>query len=273
MADADLTLESAEQRSVLYKVLALNLGLSTALGIAGWLADSSALIANALDNLSDSVVYAISLYAVGRGAGSKVRAAQLSGGLLLVFAGLVLADALRRWLTGAAPIGPTMIVMALIAAGVNLLCLRLLRPLKRQDVNMRAAQTFSANDFISNAGIIVRRDTRRVDRYGLGLTSSSASPLPSSRRAGVLRSCATRGAPALPGGPGPLSAAACVCRCERRVPGPPRLSGKPTWTAKNAREASSPDRFAPEGAGSTSIEMVIDVGFPPGRRSSLSFRT
>lgn len=155
MADADLTLESAEQRSVLYKVLALNLGLSTALGIAGWLADSSALIANALDNLSDSVVYAISLYAVGRGAGSKVRAAQLSGGLLLVFAGLVLADALRRWLTGAAPIGPTMIVMALIAAGVNLLCLRLLRPLKRQDVNMRAAQTFSANDFISNAGIIV----------------------------------------------------------------------------------------------------------------------
>ena len=86
MADEDLSLDSAEQRSVLYKVLALNLGLSAALGIAGWLADSSALIANALDNLSDSVVYAISLYAVGRAAGSKVRAAQFSGGLLLVFA-------------------------------------------------------------------------------------------------------------------------------------------------------------------------------------------
>ena len=45
--------------------------------------------------------------------------------------------------------------MAAFAAVVNLLCLRLLKPLKTDDVNLRAAQTFSVNDFFSNGGIVV----------------------------------------------------------------------------------------------------------------------
>lgn len=48
----------------------------------------------------------------------------------------------------------TMIVMATVAAAVNLLCLKLLKPLQSQDVNMKVAETFSANDFIANAVIV-----------------------------------------------------------------------------------------------------------------------
>ena len=48
-----------------------------------------------------------------------------------------------------------MMVMALIAACVNLWCLTLLKKVSSQDVNMKAAETFSFNDFISNGGIIV----------------------------------------------------------------------------------------------------------------------
>ena len=147
--------QDQRQRRTLLLVLALNFGLFLALGVAGWLADSSALLANAADNASDSAVYLISFLAVGRAPRWKKTAATMSGVLLLLFAIGVLADVGRRWLTGTEPIGPTMMVMALAAALVNLWCLKLLQRVDSDDVNMRAAETFSFNDFVSNGGILV----------------------------------------------------------------------------------------------------------------------
>ena len=108
--------QDQRQRRTLLLVLALNFGLFLALGVAGWLADSSALLANAADNASDSAVYLISFLAVGRAPRWKKTAATMSGVLLLLFAIGVLADVGRRWLMGTEPIGPTMMVMALAAA-------------------------------------------------------------------------------------------------------------------------------------------------------------
>ena len=48
-----------------------------------------------------------------------------------------------------------MMVMSAIAGVVNYVCLRLLLKLKQPDVNLRAATTFSFNDFISNGGILI----------------------------------------------------------------------------------------------------------------------
>ncbi|WP_292046633.1 MULTISPECIES: cation transporter [unclassified Brevundimonas] len=143
------------QRRTLLVVLILNGLLFAGLGLGGLLADSSALLANALDNASDSVVYLISFLAVGRALTWKRRAATTSGVLLLIFAAGVLIDAGRRWWLGAEPIGWTMIGLAVVAAVVNLICLRLLQRLEGDDVNLRAAETFSLNDFASNGGIIV----------------------------------------------------------------------------------------------------------------------
>ena len=143
------------QRRTLLVVLILNGLLFAGLGLGGLLADSSALLANALDNASDSVVYLISFLAVGRALTWKRRAATTSGVLLLIFAVGVLVDAGRRWWLGAEPIGGTMIVLAVVAAVVNLISLQLLRRLDGDDVNLRAAETFSLNDFASNGGIIV----------------------------------------------------------------------------------------------------------------------
>lgn len=61
------------QRRILLLVFALNAALFVGLGVAGWLADSSALLANALDNASDSAVYLISFLAVGRALMWKTR--------------------------------------------------------------------------------------------------------------------------------------------------------------------------------------------------------
>lgn len=150
-----LDARDADERRTLSQVLALNAGLSAVLLVAGLAADSSGLMANALDNASDAGVYAIGLYAIGRDPKWKRRAATTSGVLLLIFAAGVLADALRRFMTGTDPLGPTMIVMALIAAAVNALCIKLLKKNHADDVNMRAAWTFSLNDFYSNFGIVV----------------------------------------------------------------------------------------------------------------------
>ena len=152
MTSADV---QARERRVLLVVLALNVLLVVVLAIAGVLGDSSGLIANALDNASDSVVYAISLFAVGRGARWKARAARVSGVLLLVLAAGVLADAWRRFTSGEAPVGALMMGMGVASAALNLLCVRLLRRIEADDVNIRAATTFSANDAVSNVGILV----------------------------------------------------------------------------------------------------------------------
>lgn len=45
--------------------------------------------------------------------------------------------------------------MALVAAAVNIVSLKLLKRLRGKDVNVRAATTFSFNDFLSNTGIFV----------------------------------------------------------------------------------------------------------------------
>lgn len=145
----------SQERRILWQVLLLNVGLSAGLAAAGAAADSSGLLASALDNASDAVVYVICLIAVGRSPRLKRLAAFASGTLLLVFAAGILGDAARRALTGSEPLGAMMAGMSLVAAGVNLLCLRLLKPIKTRDVNLRAAQTFSVNDFVSNAGILV----------------------------------------------------------------------------------------------------------------------
>ena len=143
------------QRRILLVVLALNALLFVGLGVGGLAADSSALLANAVDNGSDAAVYLISFLAVGRALIWKTRAAQASGVMLLIFSVLVLLDALRRSLTGTEPVGPTMMVLAVVAAVINLICLLLIRRQHSGDVNMKAAETFSFNDFASNGGILV----------------------------------------------------------------------------------------------------------------------
>ena len=155
MSEHDLDLSDEGKRRTLWIVLVLNVGLALAFFGTGLFSDSSALMANGLDNSSDAVVYAISLVALNRPPRWKRAAAQFSGVMLLVFALGVVLDAVRRFLSGSEPLGEAMMAMAVVAAAVNLLCLFLLKRIENRDVNLRAATTFSFNDFISNGGILV----------------------------------------------------------------------------------------------------------------------
>jgi len=153
--EGDLELDTEEKRRTLWIVLWLNVAIAIGFFITGVIGDSNALLANGLDNSSDAVVYALSLLALSRSRTWKRGAARFSGIMLLIFAGGVIADAIRRFVEGSEPTGIMMMAMAAVAAVVNLICLKLLNEMNEKDVNLRAATTFSFNDFISNGGILI----------------------------------------------------------------------------------------------------------------------
>jgi len=124
-------------------------------GLAGWIAQSAGLLADALDMLSDATAYAIALMAIGRSALFKVRAATLSGGILLALGVGVLVEVGRRLMYGADPLSEWMIGTALLSLVVNLTVLRLLAPLKSGEVHLRATWLFTRADVVANLGVIL----------------------------------------------------------------------------------------------------------------------
>lgn len=150
-----LDARNVDERRTLRWVLGINFTQVLVAGAVGILADSAGLLGAALDNLGDAAVYAVSLYAVGRTVIAKALAAKLSGILLIVLAFGLLVEVLRRFFTGAEPIGFAMIVTALANAATNVVCLRLLRAHRAHGVHFKASWIFTTNDMLANAGIVL----------------------------------------------------------------------------------------------------------------------
>jgi len=153
--EPSLDAANERDRSILWKVLLINLGQCLAGVVGGTWASSTALIGAGLDNLGDAAVYGVSLYAVGRSDAIKTRAAQLSGWLLIGFACLLLIEVVRRFLGGEAPLGPAMMGMAAANAFLNIYCIRLLKQHRGQDINFKASAIFTNNDSIVNGAIVL----------------------------------------------------------------------------------------------------------------------
>lgn len=157
MSDDDQHLDArqAQDRRILSRVLLINLAQCVVGLAAGAWAASTAVVGAALDNLADASVYAVSLYAVGRAAAIKVRAARLSGWLLIGLAVMLFVEVLRRFFGGEAPLGPVMIAIAAINVVLNLFCLRLLQRHRGGDVNFKASAVFTSNDSLVNGSIVL----------------------------------------------------------------------------------------------------------------------
>lgn len=149
-----IEVESKEQARVLWMVLGINAAMFVAEFIAGVIAQSTGLIADSLDMLADAVVYCVSLYAVGRSANLKNRAATLSGVLQILLAVSVAGEILRRTIMGSEPEPTLMIGVSLIALVANVICLALIAKHRDGEVHMRASWVFSKNDVIANVGVI-----------------------------------------------------------------------------------------------------------------------
>ena len=144
------------EQQTLRIALALNTGMFV-VGIgAGIAAQSSGLIADALDMLADAVAYAIALLAIHRGSLFKARAATLSGSILLVLGGGVLLDALRRGIVGSSPESIVMMAVAAVSLCVNSTVLYLLaKQQDKKEVHLRATFIFTRADVIANLAVIL----------------------------------------------------------------------------------------------------------------------
>ena len=147
--------KDGEERKVLMWLLVLN-GLMFFIEIiAGWLAQSAGLIADALDMFADAAVYGVALYAVGKVAVHKLTAAKLAGIIELFLALGALWRSGYQIYIGAQPEANAMIWISVLALAVNVICLFLVSKRKNDGVHMRASYIFSANDVLANLGVIV----------------------------------------------------------------------------------------------------------------------
>lgn len=153
--DCEIEAQDADQMKVLVILLLINGGMFVLEMVFGFVAQSTALIADGLDMLADAAVYSVSLYAVGRDSRHKVGAARISGIFQIVLGLGVLFEVIRRFVTGSSPEPLFMMGVGILALVANTICLALIAKHREGEIHMRASWIFSRNDVIANLGVIV----------------------------------------------------------------------------------------------------------------------
>lgn len=139
---------------VLWIVLGVNAAMFLAEGIAGLLAHSTALLADSLDMLGDSLVYGFSLFVLARSTRWQARAALAKGVFMFVFGLGVLAQAAHKIIYPEMPDAQTMGVVGALALAANLLCFVLLYRHRADNLNMSSTWLCSRNDLIANVAVL-----------------------------------------------------------------------------------------------------------------------
>ncbi|MDR9435646.1 MAG: cation transporter [Thiohalophilus sp.] len=155
--DSDCAVQPVQQRqrNTLWAVLVINALMFAVIVIAALYARSSALLADSLDNLGDALTYALSLYAVSRGATAKARVALFKGILILLAACAVAGQIVYRLLEPGVPVFELMGAFSLLALLANSFCLYLLWRHRHEDVNMSSVWECSRNDIAANISVFL----------------------------------------------------------------------------------------------------------------------
>jgi Co/Zn/Cd efflux system component len=143
------------QASTLRTVLWINAVMFAVVLGAALYAHSTALLSDALDNLGDALTYAVSIYAVGRGAVTKARVALLKGALILSAGVAVMVQVIYKMLHPEVPIYEAMSAVGLLALAANGTCLALLWKHRTDDVNMSSVWECSRNDIAANISVLI----------------------------------------------------------------------------------------------------------------------
>ena len=153
--DCSLDVQNEAQTRVLRLLLFINaLMFLVELG-AGIYADSAGVLADSLDMFADALVYGVSIYAVGKCANTKRRAARLGGYFQLILAICILLELVRKIVGGSEPQSVLMFVVSVVALCANAFCFYELSKQKAEEAHMRASWIFTRTDVIANAGVIL----------------------------------------------------------------------------------------------------------------------
>ena len=143
------------QRATLRIVLGINAVMFVVIAAAALYGNSTALLADSLDNLGDALTYALSLYVVSRSTTAKARVALVKGGLILLAAGVVAAQIVHRLMVPSVPMFEVMGVFSLIGLAANGVCFWLLWRHRHEDVNMSSVWECSRNDIAANVSVFI----------------------------------------------------------------------------------------------------------------------
>jgi len=143
------------QRGTLLVVLGINAAMFCIIALAAMYADSTALLADSLDNLGDALTYGLSLYAVSRSLQVKARVALFKGVLILLSACVVLAQVMYKLFVPSVPVFELMGAFSLLGLAANSLCLFLLWRYRNDDVNMSSVWECSRNDIAANLSVFI----------------------------------------------------------------------------------------------------------------------
>ncbi len=144
------------ERKMLWWVLAINFSFFVIEMLYGWISKSMGLVADSLDMLADSIVYGMSLIAVGSTVLKKKKIAKISGYFQMFLALLGLVEVIRRFIgMEEIPVFQSMIVISILALIANSVSLFLIQKVKSEEAHMKASAIFTSNDIIINVGVIV----------------------------------------------------------------------------------------------------------------------
>jgi Co/Zn/Cd efflux system component len=143
------------QRGTLQVVLGINAVMFLVIVWAALYGDSTALLADSLDNLGDALTYGLSLYAVSRGAVAKAKVALFKGGLIFLAALAVVAQVAYKLVVPSTPLFEVMGAFSLLGLAANSICLFLLWRHRHEDVNMNSVWECSRNDIASNLSVFL----------------------------------------------------------------------------------------------------------------------
>lgn len=167
------------ERKTLRTALALNAAMFVIGTIAGLWAQSTGLLADALDMLTDAIAYGLALMAVSRGLTFKQNAARWSGGVLVMLGAGIVVEVVRRWFFGSEPVGSVMMIYSAVSFMVNLYVLTQLAKFRLgTEVHLRASYICTRADVLANiaifisGGIVIVTGLQIVDLitgFGIGL--------------------------------------------------------------------------------------------------------
>jgi Co/Zn/Cd efflux system component len=152
--EVDTRALQARQRRILAVVLAINAATFVMMIVAAASSGASSLLSGALDNLGDALTYALSFAVVGSTARAKAKVALFKGLLITGAAVGVAAQIAWHLLDVAVPVVQTMSVAAILNLAANALCLAMLTPYRRADVNMSSVWECSRNDVLEGFAVI-----------------------------------------------------------------------------------------------------------------------
>ena len=141
-------------RRALWIVIILNIGFGLFEIVGGFMADSQALKADALDFLGDGSITLVGLFALGWTAVIRSRVALIQGIFLALLGIGVIGFAILRAIDPGFPEAGIMGALGFLALGINVVSAFVLSRFREGDANVQAVWLFSRNDAIANVAVI-----------------------------------------------------------------------------------------------------------------------